>query len=163
MKKNLFLYLFIFSLLINVFTYMYFTNKDKFQTTNIETLEGRVQALKDSVTANEDNLYKANYFTLDQNEDAQLYFGDKDLQKIQIAIRDAIYAGNAKAGGNPLVNYPQIGSPFLVNNYRILNNRWVIIDFSNGTLHGESIIKYFVEEDGSITFEPAETLLHANN
>lgn len=163
MKKNLFLYLFIFSLLINVFTYMYFTNKDKFQTTNIEALEGRVQALKDSVTANEDNLYKANYFTLDQNEAAQLYFGDKDLQKIQIAIRDAIYAGNAKAGGNPLVNYPQIGSPFLVNNYRILNNRWVIIDFSNGTLHGESIVKYFVEEDGSITFEPAETLLHANN
>ena len=142
---------------------MYFTNKDKFQTTNIEALELRVEALKDSVRVEEGKLVDASFFTLDYNENAQMYFEGKDINKIQIAIRDAIYAGNGDAGGNPLVNYPQIGKPFKVNKYRILNNRWVIIDFNNGKLFGESILKYFVEEDGSITFEPAETLLHANS
>ncbi|QEE50879.1 hydrolase [Flavobacterium alkalisoli] len=163
MKKNIFLYLFIFSLLINVFTYMYFTNKMKFETTRIENLEIKANSLKDSLKMDVDKLYDANYFTLGQNDNAQEYFAGMDIEKIQIAVRDAIYSGNGKAGGNPLINYPQIeGRPFTINNYRILNNRWVIVDFSNGKVYGESILKYFVEDDGSITFETAESLLHAN-
>ena len=163
MKKNIFLYLFIFSLLINVFTYMYFTNKLKFETTRIENLEIKANSLKDSLKMDADKLYDANYFTLGQNDNAQEYFAGMDIEKIQIAVRDAIYSGNGKAGGNPLINYPQIeGRPFTINSYRILNNRWVIVDFSNGKVYGESILKYFVEDDGSITFETAESLLHAN-
>lgn len=163
MKRNLFLYLFIFSLLINVFTYMYFTNKLKFETTRIDNYDLKAKSLKDSLDIERNKVYDANYFSLDQNDNAKQYFADKDIEKIQIAVRDAIFAGNAKAGGNPLVTYPQLeGRPFTVNNYKILNNRWVIIEFTNGKMYGESILKYFVEDDGSITFEEAETLLHAN-
>ncbi|WP_417351415.1 hydrolase [Flavobacterium alkalisoli] len=163
MKKNIFLYLFIFSLLINVFTYMYFTNKMKFETTRIENLEIKNNSLKDSLKIETDKLYDANYFSLEQNNNAQEYFAGMDIEKIQIAVRDAIFAGNAQAGGNPLINYPNIeGRPFTVNSYKILNNRWVIIEFSNGKVYGEAILKYFVEDDGSITFETAESLLHAN-
>ncbi len=162
MKKNLFLYLFIFALLINVFTYMYFTNKQKYEGKRIEDLQGRVTVLKDSLAAGTSTLEKANHFSLENNYNAQEYFAGKDIEEIAIKVRDGLFAANAKPGGNPYVGYPQMGNPFVVNQYKILNNRWVIIDFGNGKVFGEAILKYFLEEDGTVTFETAETFIHTN-
>lgn len=163
MKKNLFLYLFIFALLINVFTYMYFSNKQKYEADRIENLQGRVKTLKDSLAAETVILDKANYFSFEKNDDAQQYFAGQDIEQLEIKVRDGLYAANAKPGGNPYTGYPAIGGkPFVINQYKLLNNRWVIVDFTNGIARGEAIIKYFIEDDGSVTFENAETLLHAN-
>ncbi|MES2487165.1 MAG: hypothetical protein V4581_14610 [Bacteroidota bacterium] len=41
----------------------------------------------------------------------------------------------------------------------MLNHRWVIVNFSNGTRWGEALLKYFVEDDGSVTVERVETTL----
>ena len=162
MKKNLFLYLFIFALLINIFTYMYFTNKQKFDDKRIEALDTRVKSLKDSLDIQTSVAEKANFFSLESNYNASQYFEGKDIEAIAIKVRDGIYAQNVKPGGNPLVGYPQMGNPYVINNFKILNNRWIIADFSNGKIQGEVILKYFVEDDGSISYEIAETLLHTN-
>lgn len=162
MKKNLFLYLFIFSLLINVFTYMYFSGKEKFQSERADKLQSEVKGIRDTLALATSQLDKANYFAFENNENALDYFAGKDVEQIAIKVRDAIYAQNAKPGGNSLVGYPQMGEPFTINNYKILNHRWVIVDFSNGTIKGETILKYFVDDNGEISFETAETLLYTN-
>lgn len=163
MRKNLFLYLFIFSLLINVFTYMYFTNKQKFEEGRIESLESRVKSYKDSLTVEKEKVYDANYFSLEYNNNAQQYFSSYNVEDIAIKVRDGIYALNKQGVGNSLVPYPPMnGKPFFINSIKILNNRWVIADFSNGTMAGELIIKYFVDGEGNVSFENAETILYAN-
>lgn len=161
MRRNIILYLFIFSLLINVFTYIYFSEQHKYEIRRNEVLEKRVTTLKDSVTTNELQLESANYFALENNQNAKNYYNGQDIEQIKIKVRDGIYAKNAEPNGNPLVQYPPMNDkPFTIDNIKVLNHRWVIADFTNGNINGEVILKYFVEDNGDITFETAETLLY---
>ena len=164
MKKNILLYLFIFSLLINVFTYMYFTNKEKYDTEKIENLDARVASLKDSLTITNDNLQRADYFSFSQNLNARNYFRNQNVDELEIKVRDGIYEKNKNPEGNPLVQYPPMDNkPFKINKIKVINNRWIIADYTNGKLWGEVLIKYFVEDNGDITYETIETLLHMNS
>jgi len=161
MKKSLFLYLFIFSLLINVFTYMFFTNKQKYENERIEKMQANVKTAKDSIKAEKEKMGSDNYFTLENNDNAKAYFQGQDVNAIAIKVRDAIYRQNTNAAGNPLVGYPAMdGRVFTIAKVKVLNHRWVIADFSNGLRWGEVLLKYFIEEDGSVSFEKGETVLY---
>lgn len=161
MKKNLFLYLFIFSLLINVFTYMYFTNKQKFEDTRIAKMETAVNASRDSIKAEKAKLADQDYFSLENNINAKDYFQGQDIPALAIKVRDGIYAQNVNPQGNPLIGYPSMdGRPFTVSKIKVLNHRWVIVDFTNGMRWGEALIRYFVEDDGTITYEKGDTTLY---
>jgi hypothetical protein len=161
MKKNIFLYLFIFAILINVFTYMFFTNKQKYEDGRIEKMQAKVNTVKDSMKAQTERFRMENYFSLENNDNAKEYYEGQDIPAIAIKVRDGIYAQNINPAGNPLAGYPPMdGRPFTISKIKILNQRWVIVDFSNGMRWGEAIIRYFVEEDGTITYERGETLLH---
>jgi len=164
MKKNLFLYLFIFALLINVFTYMYFTNKQKYENGKIEVMQGRVKALKDSVAAEHDKVTDASYFTLTHNDNALEYFAESmPVDSLETKIKDGVIALNAGPNGNPLVGYEPInGKNWLVNKVQVINHRWIIADFSNGKGWGEVLIKYFAEPDGTFDYETIETVLYAD-
>jgi hypothetical protein len=43
---------------------------------------------------------------------------------------------------------------------KILNHRWIIADYSDGEIWGEVLLKYFVNEDESISFEVNQSLLY---
>jgi len=168
MRKSFFLYLFIFAVLFNVFTYMYFTNKQKHEEERIVNLEKRVNELKGqggsagTTTGLAEN--EGDYFMLETNDNAMEYFGDDaDIPALVAKIKDGISELNTKAKGNPLTQHdPMNDRPFIINKVQILNNRWIIADFSNGTAWGEVLIKYFVNEDGTVDYETMQTLLHAN-
>ncbi|OIQ18687.1 MAG: hypothetical protein BM557_07135 [Flavobacterium sp. MedPE-SWcel] len=162
MKKNLLLYLFIFTLLINLFTYVYFTKNEKYAADKAEKLTTRIESLKDSLNIMTSNLERADYFSLKQNLNARHYF-DEDPDEIAIRVRDDIYAKNKGAKGNPLIQYPVLdGKSFVINKIKLVNNRWIIADFTNGKAWGEIFIKYFIEDNGDVSYETVETLLHAN-
>ena len=161
MKKNLFLYLFIFSMLINVFTYMYFTNKQKFENERIAKIEASIKSQRDSLKSQKDAMANDLYFSLENNINAKDYYEGRDIAAIAIKVRDGIYAKNIGPNGNPLVGYPPMdGRPFTVSKIKVLNHRWVIVDFTNGMRWGEALIRYFIEDDGSITYEQGDTTLY---
>lgn len=162
MKKNLFLYLFIFALLINVFTYMFFTNKQKFEDERIEKMTADIKASNEAIAAEKEKMASDNYFSLENNTNAQTYFEGQDVKAIVMKINDAIYKQNVNPAGNPLVGYPAMdgGKPFTIAKIKVLNHRWIIADFTNGLRWGEVMLKYFVEEDGSITLERTDSVLY---
>ena len=163
MKKNILLYLFIFTLLINLFTYVYFTKNEKRATERAESLTTKITTLKDSLNVMTNDLERADYFSIEQNLNARHYFIDEDPDEIAIRVRDGIYAKNIGEKGNPLIQYPVLdGKPFVINKVKVINNRWVIADFTNGKAWGEIFIKYFIEDNGDVTYETVETLLHTN-
>lgn len=137
---------------------MYFTNKQKFENGRMEQLQTRVKSLKDSI----DTMSDANYFSLENNGSAKSNLIEgQDIDQLIIKIRDGILAKNDPDTGNPLVGYPAMnGRPFIIGKLKVLNDRWVIADFSNNRIDGQVIIKYFIEEDGKLTFETAETVLY---
>ncbi|OYQ43819.1 hypothetical protein CHU92_02935 [Flavobacterium cyanobacteriorum] len=163
MKKNLYLYLFIFSLLINIFTYVYFDNKAKFNQSQLAKAEKNDKAASDSIRYFKQVLEEANYFSLENNDNAAEYFAGQDIAALSEKVRAGIDKYNQNKNGNPLVEYPAIGGvPFLINKIKILNHRWIIADFSNGKAWGEVLIKYFVDSNGQVTYEPLQTILYSD-
>jgi hypothetical protein len=164
MKKSLLLYLFILAVLFNVFTYMYYSKELAFQQSRYVKIEKK---LKDSLNSNTNKLAEANYFSLANNEKAQDYFNpDNATKTIQVEklipfVTEKLMDLNSNPKGNPYVGQDQIGvNKFIINKVRILNHRWIIADFSDGEYWGEVLIKYFINDDETVSFETFQSLLY---
>ncbi len=160
MKKQLLLYLFIVSLLFNVFTYMYFSKKEAATQKKYEALDVKY---KDSIQVFGNKLLDADYFSLEKNDRAQNYLADYDVTKLSTAISEALLEFNSDPQGNKYTDQPMMGEQkFIINKIKIINHRWIVADYSNGTLWGEVLIKYFVESDTKFTFETMDSYLYSS-
>ncbi|MDC1523079.1 hydrolase [Flavobacteriaceae bacterium] len=163
MKKNIFIYLFSFTALILVFQIV---NSNKImmdQQRRLEKKQSQLKALKDSLKVEKRRFFENVYFSLDTNEEALVYFDDLDFPVTSARIKDALYDTNLLGEEESLVPYAQMGGKFLINKIKVLNHKWVIADFSDGTFWGELLIKYQVAADGTLTFTVVEHFLYAAN
>lgn len=164
MKKSFLLYLFILVLLMNVFTYMFLSKELDFVQQKLVNSEKRIKADNEKNTA---LLADANYFSLAKNENAQNYFNpDTATKTIQIEklipfVTEKLMDLNSNPKGNPFIGQDQIGpNKFIINKVRILNHRWIIADFSDGEYWGEVLLKYFINDDETVSFETIQSLLY---
>lgn len=158
MKKQLLLYLFIVAVLINVFTYMYFTKKEASQAKMVQATEKR---LRDSINLMYNQVYDANYFSLELNDRSQNYFEQITYQELIPLVKDELLSYNDAPEGNKYVDLPKMGEQkFIINKLKVLNARWIIADFSNGQMWGEVLLKYFVSEDKKVRFEIMDTFFY---
>ncbi|MFV8367973.1 hypothetical protein [Flavobacterium sp. LB2R40] len=164
MKKSLFLYLTILAVLSTVFTYMFLSKEVAFEQ---KRYDKTTKKLRDSLALVSNQLVDANYFSLEKNENAQNYFESGNTSKIiQYEklipfVTEKLMDFNSNPKGNPYTGQDQIGAnKFIINKVKILNHRWIIADYSNSEIWGEVLLKYFVNEDESITFEVNQSLLY---
>ena len=164
MKKSLLLYLFILVLLFNVFTFMYFSKQLAFEKDKLAKTEAKAKKDLEAVNA---KLVDANYFSLENNENAQNYFNPEtatktiQVEKLIPVVTEKLMDFNANPKGNPYIGQDQIGAnKFIINKVKILNHRWIIADFSDGQYWGEVLIKYFVNDDETVSFETFQSLLY---
>ncbi|KAF2334956.1 hypothetical protein [Flavobacterium daemonense] len=165
MKKSLMLYLFILAILMNLFTYSFYSGEAKFQQ---ERYDKTTKKLRDSINLMTEKLNDADYFSLEHNENAQNYFdnsasGGKVIlyEKLIPVVKEKLLDLNTNPKGNPYTGQDMIGGKkFIINKIKILNHRWIIADYSNGELWGEVLLKYFVDNDDNITFEVNQTWLY---
>lgn len=160
MKKAV-LYLFILSLLFNVFQYMNSTKILKTQSKEIENAKAKIKAVRDSSNIVYNQMLDANYFSLEMNDESMNYLENYSIPELSEKIKNELLALNDKPKGNPLVPYDPIdGNKFIINKIKILNHRWIIADVYCGDIRGEILIKYFVNENKPTDFETIETILH---
>jgi hypothetical protein len=164
MKKSFLLYAFIILVLMNVFTYSFYSSEVAFEQKRYEKTTKKLKDSLNSVTA---KLNDANYFSLEKNENAQNYFESGDSEKmikyeeLIPYVTEKLLDFNANPKGNPYVGQDQIGAnKFIINKVKVLNHRWIIADYSDGEIWGEVLLKYFVNSDESISFEVNQTLLY---
>lgn len=164
MKKSFLLYAFILLVLMNVFTYSFYSSEVAFEQNRYKKTTKKLKDSLNSITA---KLADANYFSLEKNENAQNYFGNSDSKKmikyeeLIPYVTEKLLDYNSNPKGNPYVGQDQIGAnKFIINKVKILNHRWIIADYSDGEIWGEVLLKYFVNDDESISFEVNQTLLY---
>lgn len=164
MKKSLFLYLFIIAILMNIFTFMYFSKRISFEESQFSKTNTKY---KDSLTSVTTKLADAGYFSLEFNQNAQNYFdaGDSEkfipYEKLIPYVTEKLMDLNANPKGNPYIGQDQIGAQkFVINKARILNHRWIIADYSDGEYWGEVLLKYFINADETVSFETIQSLLY---
>ncbi len=159
------LYVVILLVLTNIFTYMFLSSQVKFEQTQSDAVNKK---FTDTVQALSTKIADAEYFSLSKNENAQDYFENKQAgtslsaEKIVPFVTDKLRDFNTNPNGNPYSDQdPLNGKKFIINKIKVINHRWIIADFNNGDYWGEAIIKYFLNDDGTVSFETAETVLYA--
>jgi hypothetical protein len=164
MKKSLLLYALILSLVFNIYTYMYLSKEVTFEQ---EKYKKTTVKLRDSLQSVTNKLSDADYFSLEKNENAQNYFESAKSDKIRNHVTLIPYVTaqlldlNANPKGNPFTGQEQLGvNKFLINKVKVLNHRWIIADYSDGEYWGEVLLKYFINEDESVSFEVNQTFLY---
>jgi uncharacterized protein YgiM (DUF1202 family) len=164
MKKSLLLYALILSLVFNVYTYMYLSKEVTFEQ---EKYKKSTAKLKDSLQAMTNKLSDINYFSLEKNENAQNYFESAKTEKIRNYktlvpyVIGQLLDLNANPKGNPYTGQEQLGAnKFIINKVKVLNHRWIIADYSDGEYWGEVLLKYFINDDESVSFEVNQSVIY---
>ena len=164
MKKSLLLYALILSLLFNVYTYMFLSKEVNYEQ---EKFTKTTTKLKDSLVSATNKIDDVNYFSLEKNENAQNYFETAKSEKIRNYTTLIPYVTaqlvdlNANPKGNPYTGQVQLGAnKFSINKVKVLNHRWIIADYSDGEYWGEVLLKYFINEDESVSFEVNQSIIY---
>lgn len=158
MKKSLFLYLFIIATLMALFTFMFYSKQVKFEQQRFEAFQTK---MADSINSMQVRLQDSDYFSIESNTNAQDYLYPNDYAKISTKVNETLMDFNDNPQGNPYTGYDQLGEQkFIINKIKVLNHRWVVADFSDGSLWGDALIQYFIEEDGTITFKVMQSFLY---
>ena len=162
MKKNIILYLFVFTALILIFQLV--NNKKIFDDLQAKWSETKVrnENLKDSIFQLQDRIDEQNDFELEGNEYALRYFENLSIENISSYVKDQLYETNLLREKNDLIPYAAMDRTFLINKVKILNHRWIIADFSDGTHWGEIFLTYQIDKNGGLTFELKEHFLYPN-
>lgn len=169
MLKNIYLYLFIFSILIAVFvlvngnrTVALLENKLSKSDEKLELLSDSIAKLKDSIAVL--SIENQQKFSLKYNEDARYYFEMQQIEpdEVEAVLVDALIATNRlvyQGGEHPLIPYKGNIKPFVFNSFHVLNNRWVIADFTDTKTWGEVLIRYYLDEEGRPVFEQLDAVI----
>jgi hypothetical protein len=143
---------------------MYFSKQLTYEQGKSAKTEAR---LKKEINSANEKLVEANYFSLEKNENAQNYFNPEtatktiQVEKLIPVVTEKLMDFNANPKGNPYIGQDQIGAnKFIINKVKVLNHRWIIVDFSDGEYWGEALIKYFVNDDETVSFETFQSLLY---
>ncbi len=167
MKSRIFLYLFIFAVLFILFQYM---NQKKIFESNEKRIESLqlANAKKDSLVAKNartiDSLHQVNadFFDIQNDEYALMYLEDQGYDAIQLSrlIEDQLIDQNKVGADNPIIPYSGMEGHMRINKVRVINHKWILADFTDGTYWGELLVVYEVNKDNTIDFEVKESFLY---
>jgi hypothetical protein len=153
-----------FALLFILYQYVsakqYFEN----QSSKMEHLESEVTQLEDSIETITLEKLNLQYFSLENNDDALAYYDHLGLENLSRYIADKLLETNEHKGNNPLVPYDGMsGAPMKLNKIKVLNHKWIVVDFSDGKHWGELLIEYKLKDDLGIDFTVLDHLLYSRN
>lgn len=169
MKRTLFMYLFLFTLLFVIFQYMNEKkifekqeNKIEKQRNTIFNLKNELLTLKDSLEILSNENLSCNYFTLQGNENAMSYVEKLGFESLEIEsqVSEYMYDQNLVKEKNYLIPYEGMNGKMKINKIKFLNHKWIIADFTDGRYWGEMILEYYVTKKNKIELNQISSLLY---
>ena len=160
MKNKITIYLFVFTALVLIFQLV---NSKKIlddQAERLVKLKEDKESYEDSVLKLQSQLDEVNDFTLVGNDYALEYFKNTNIDNIANQIKDQLYEKNLSKDKNDLIPYKTMNRNFLINKIKVLNHKWLIADFSDGTNWGELFVAFKIDQSGKINFELKEHFLY---
>lgn len=117
-----------------------------------------ISKLTDSIRKLTDERDEALNFSLETNELSQQYFEDLKIVNPSQIVINALMETNIKEK-NPYIKSESNGR-FLINKIRILNEKWVICEFSDRELWGDLLLEYHIDGNQKPTFKTLDEVIH---
>lgn len=163
MKKSLFLYLFVFTLLICLFQLVQGNNQFNVLSAEIQKLNKKLDEKNEYISDLETLNERCTYFDYDSNQEAQNYHQDMVVSgSLEKYIWDDLLSYNNAEKGNSLIPYKGDENNFMINKVKLLNHKWLIADFSDSKNWGEITFRYFIDDDNNVDYELMDALIYSN-
>ena len=156
MKKSIFLYLFLFSFIINVFLVVNDGRILEEKDHQIEQFEG----LNDSLTVYKNKYKEASYFSIDENTKAQDFYKEYGYQEVMDKVLHDFTVLNRQAEGNPLLPKSMDGSKSVAYKATVLNHKWMILAYKSDSKDGELLVEYQFNPNEFTTFNVISELTY---
>lgn len=162
MRNKIFMYLFLFAILYIVFQFMNSKKANEYYTEKVTFLEAKVDSLEVENESLRSVNMDLNYFSLLENDAAYSYFADQglDVDKIAVAIESEIIDRNRPNADNELIPFAGMEGKMRVNHIKILNNHWIIADFTDGIYWGEVLLDYEIDESKNLSITTKDGFLY---
>ena len=133
-------------------------SQPKMSATQLNETAQIISKLTDSIRKLTDERDEALNFSLETNELSQQYFEDLKIVNPSQIVINALMETNIKEK-NPYIKSESNGR-FLINKIRILNEKWVICEFSDGELWGDLLLEYHIDGNQKPTFKTLYEVIH---
>lgn len=165
MRKSLLLYFSVFMVLVVIFQYVSAKRMVESKEEQIKTLREDLEELTAKYKSVASENIASESFSFTGNEDALSYFEARGYDPSEIArqVEDQIISRNSASEDNDLVPFEGMEGFMRINKIKILNHKWIIASFTDGTFWGEVFITYDVDEDRNLHLETKESLLYPKN
>lgn len=159
MKIKIISYLLIFVSIILLFQIVNSGRILKREEALLDYKENSIVILKSQKEILENQIEEESYFSLFGNQKAINILGAKYNDSIVLVIKDALYEINISDKKKLIIPYEDLGGVFLMNQVKVLNHKWIIANFSNGSIWGELLIEYVIKEK-EINFKTIDHFLY---
>lgn len=165
MRKSLLLYFSVFMVLVVVFQYVSANKMVKSKEQQIEALKGDVEELTENYNAAVSEKKDSETFSLSGNDAALSYFEERgyDPSKVSQLVEDHIIGMNKASEDNDLVPYEGMEGFMRINKIKILNHKWIIASFTDGTYWGEIFLTYLIDGENILTLQTEKSFLYPLN
>lgn len=163
MRSKIYLYLFIFAALIALYQFISTRKMLEFTNEKLSKQDKNIGQMRDSIRTLNLKILDMGYFSLENNDDALAYYDHLTLDNPAGYIADKLLETNERKGSNPLVPYEGMEGDFKINKIKVLNHKWILADFSDGTFWGEVFLKYELKDDLLVDFTLIDHLLYTRS
>ena len=120
--------------------------------------------LEDSIGGLHQKMIEGDKFSYKGNPKAAEYFKQSfpdmevDWEKY---IIETLFKMNKKDADNPMIPFAGMNGHMHIDNAKVLNNRWIIAHFTDGTYTGEMLVRYYINKDNTVDFKVLDQTLFA--
>jgi hypothetical protein len=138
------MYLFVFTILLAVIFYVNGTKLVESKDQEIEALKEQLEEQNSGVDNVAETTLQEDTFSLVSNE-------------------EALISRNTAEEDNELVPYEGMNGPFRINKVKLLNHKWAIASFTDGSFWGDLLVSFEIDEEGKVEVFSEKALLYPQN
>lgn len=159
MLNKILIYLLGFIFLIMIFLTINYSKINDLNISNSKILNKKIDSLQKRYESLDKKFRDEIYFSLDDNQEALRYFNDFEIDSLSLYIKDQLYEKNFIKNSDFFVPVSNADNKYLINKIKILNHKWIIADFSNGSRWGEMWIEFYFNKN-KIVFNVKDYFLY---
>ena len=159
MQNKILVYVVAFMSLILIFLGINYVKISSSNESNSKNLNKKIDSLEHQYKLLDKKFRDEIYFSLIDNQEALGYFNNANVDSLVSYIREELYEKNFYKNKDNFVPVSNTKNKYLINKVKILNHKWIIADFSNGTRWGEMWIEYYFDQK-KVVFDVKEFFLY---
>lgn len=165
MRKSLLLYLFVFAALLAVYFYVSGLNIVESRDEKIEKLETDLAQAERRLDSLASESISSESFSLTSNEEALSYLENRGFDPSEVIqkVQDELISRNSADADNDLVPFEGMEGFFRINKVKLLNHKWAMATFTDGSYWGDLFLTYELDDAGNLELTTQQAVLYPRN